>query len=170
MLQVLPRSTATKVCCQPHGITEGGPCPTSPLRLGSFRCWWWWWGTRCRPGGQITLLTQRLPTCHPWYTSWATDGSAAVSPPSHCRPSAVLCCATHRGGFISGGVSNDSPPHRPLWELHHLLVGCSGPLRAWLSDRRRHLGCARHRRGRRWHSLGQSARAGCSHDPPCCAP
>ena len=47
MLQVLPPSTTSKVCCQPRGITEGRPCPTSPLRLGSFRCWWWWWGTRC---------------------------------------------------------------------------------------------------------------------------
>ena len=43
ILQVLPPSTATKICCQPHGITEGGPWPTSPLRLGSFGCWWWWW-------------------------------------------------------------------------------------------------------------------------------
>ena len=39
MLQVLPPSTAMKICCQPHGIMEGGPWPTSPLRLGSFRCW-----------------------------------------------------------------------------------------------------------------------------------
>ena len=46
MLQVLPLSTATKICCQPHGITEGRPWLTSPLRLGSFRCWWWWWDTR----------------------------------------------------------------------------------------------------------------------------
>ena len=46
MLQVLPPSTATKVCRQPCGIMEGGPWPTSPPRLDSFRCWWWWWGTR----------------------------------------------------------------------------------------------------------------------------
>ena len=42
MLQVLPPTTAAKIHCQPHGIAEGGPWPTSPLRLGSFRCWWWW--------------------------------------------------------------------------------------------------------------------------------
>ena len=121
MLQVLPPSTATKVCCQPCGITEGRPWLTSPPRLGSFRCWWWWWGTRCRPGGQITLLMRWLRTRHPWYTSWATDGSAAVSPPSHCRPSAVLCCATHGGGFICGGVSNDPSPRASLAVA--LLVG-----------------------------------------------
>ena len=45
MLQVLPPSTAMKVCHQPHRIMEGGPCPTFLLRLASFRCWWWW-GTR----------------------------------------------------------------------------------------------------------------------------
>ena len=73
MLQVLPPSTATKVCRQPCGITEGGPCLTSPLWLGSLRCWWWW-DTGRRPGGQITLLTQRLRTSLPQYTSWATDG------------------------------------------------------------------------------------------------
>ena len=39
MLQVLPPSTAMKVCCQPCGITEGGPCLTSLLRLGSLGCW-----------------------------------------------------------------------------------------------------------------------------------
>ena len=90
MLQVLPPSTAMKVCHQPHGITEGGPWPTSPLRLGSFRCWWWWWDTRCQPGGQIALLTWRLHTRLPWYASWVTDGSAAIFPPSPGRPSTVL--------------------------------------------------------------------------------
>ena len=170
MLQVLPPSTAAKVHCQPHRITEGGPCLTSPLRLGSFRCWWWWWGTRHQPGGQITLPTRWLCTRRPWYTSWATDGSATLSPPSHCRPSSVLHCTTHGGGFVCRGVSNDSPPHRPLWQLQHLLVGCSRPLWAWLSDRRHHLGCTRHHRGWCWHLLGQSTWVGCSHDPLHCAP
>ena len=41
MLQVLP-TTTVKFCCQSRGIVEGGPWPTSPLRLGSFRCCWWW--------------------------------------------------------------------------------------------------------------------------------
>ena len=41
MPQVLLPTTAVKFCHQSHGITEGGPWPTSPLRLGSFRCWWW---------------------------------------------------------------------------------------------------------------------------------
>ena len=132
MLQVLPPSTATKVCRQLHGITEGGPWPTSPLRLGSFRCWWWWWGTRHQPGGQIALLMQWLCTHHPWYASWVTDGSATVSPPSHGRPSVVLCCTTHGGGFICGGVRNDSPPCGLLWQLYHLLVGHGWPLWVWL--------------------------------------
>ena len=42
MLQVLPPTTAAKLRCQLHRIVEGGPWLTSPLRLGSFRCWWWW--------------------------------------------------------------------------------------------------------------------------------
>ena len=166
VLQVLPPSTAMKVCCQPHGITEGGPCPTSPLRLGSFRCWWWWWGARHRPGGQITLLMQWLCTHRP---SWVTDGSAAMSLPSRCRPSVVLHCATHRGGFICRGVSSNSPPCGPFWQLHRLLVGHSRLLQAWLSDRHR-LGCTWHHCGWRWHSLSQSTWVGHSHDPLCCAP
>ena len=169
MLQVLPPSTAMKVCCQLGGIMEGRPCLTSPLGLGSFRCWWWWWGTTHGPGGQVTLLTWQLHTHCPWHTPWVTDGSAAVSPPSCCRPSVVLHCTTHGGGFICGGVSNDSPPHRPLWWLHRLLVGHSRLLWAWPSDRRHHLGRARHQRGWRWHLLGQSAWVGCPCDPLCCA-
>ena len=90
MLQVFPPSTAMKVCHQLCRITEGGPWLTAPLRLGSFRCWWWWWDTRHQPGGQIILLTWGLRTCLLRYTSWVTDGSAAVSLPSHGRPSAVL--------------------------------------------------------------------------------
>ena len=109
VFKVLPPPTAAKVCHQPHGITEGGPCLTSPLRLGSLRCWWrWWWGIRHQPGGQTTLPTLRLCTCHLWYTSWATNGVAAVSLPSHCRPSVVLHCATHGGGFPAG-VSATTP-------------------------------------------------------------
>ena len=42
MLQILPPTSAAKFRRQPHGIVEGRPWPTSPLRLGSFRCWWWW--------------------------------------------------------------------------------------------------------------------------------
>ena len=42
MLQVLLPTTAAKFCHQSHGIAEGGPWPTSLLRLGSFRCHWWW--------------------------------------------------------------------------------------------------------------------------------
>ena len=170
MLQVLPPSTATKVHRQPRGITEGRPCPTSPLRLGSFRCWWWWWGTRRRPRGQITLPTWWLCTHHPWYISWVTDGSVTVSPPSHCRPSMVLHCTTHGGGFISEGVSNDSPPHGPLWRLHRLLVGHSGLPRVWLLDRWHCLGHARHHCGWCCHLLGQSTWVGHPHNPLCCAP
>ena len=42
MLQVLPPTTAMKFHCQPRRIAKEGPWLTSPLRLGSFRCWWWW--------------------------------------------------------------------------------------------------------------------------------
>ena len=169
VFKVLPPPTTAKVRCQLHGITEGGPGLTSPLRLGSFRCWWWWWGTRCQPGGQTTLLTLRLHTHHPWYTSWATNVAAAMSLPSHCRPCMVLHCATHGSGFTCGGVSNDSPPHGSFWRLHCLLVGCSRLLWVWLSDRH-HQGHARRHCGWHWHSLDQSTWVGCSHDPLHCAP
>ena len=168
VFEVLPPPTAAKVRCQPHRIPEGGPCPTSPLRLGSLRRWWrrWWLEapTGCRPGGQTTLLMLRLCTRHLWYTFWATNRAAAMSKPSRCRPSSVLHCTTHGGGFICRGVSNNSPPCRPFWQLHRLLVGRSRPLQAWLSDRH-HLGHARHHRGWRWHSLGQSTWARRSHNP-----
>ena len=42
MLQVLLPTTAVKFHHQSCGIMEGGPWPTSPLRLGSFQCRWWW--------------------------------------------------------------------------------------------------------------------------------
>ena len=89
MLQVLPPTTAAKVCCQSHGIAEGGPRLTSPLRLGSFRCRWWW-NTGHRPGGQITLLMLPWHTRLPLHASWVTDRSAAASPPSRVRSSMVL--------------------------------------------------------------------------------
>ena len=151
MFEVLSPPTAAKVRHQPSRVLEGGPCPTSPLRLGSLWHWWrrWWWEappTGHRPGGQTTLLTLWLHTRHLWYTSWVTNGAAAMSLPSHCRPSAVLCCATHGVSFTCGGVRNDSPPHGPLQRLHCLLVGCGWAHRVWLSDRH-HLGCARHRGG-----------------------
>ena len=124
MLQVLPPTTAVKLCRQPCGIMEGGPWLTSPLGLGSFRCWWWWWGTRHQPGGQIALLAWQLHTCLAQYTSWVTDGSATMSLPSRCRPSMVLCVgAAHGGSFTCGGVRDDSPPCGLLWWLYCLLVG-----------------------------------------------
>ena len=88
MLQVLLPTTAAKFCHQSHRITEGGPWPTSPLRLGSFRCWWW--NTWRRPEGQIALLTWQLCTRLLLHTSWVTDGSAATSLPSRVRSSVVL--------------------------------------------------------------------------------
>ena len=107
VFEVLSPPTAAKVRSQPRGIPEGRPFPTSLLRLGSLWRWWrrWWWEappTGRRPGGQTTLLTLRLHARHLWYTSWATNGAAARSPPSHCRPSMVLRCATHRGSFTCG--------------------------------------------------------------------
>ena len=161
VFKVFSPPTAAIVCHQPSRVLEGGPFPASPLRLGSLRCWWrrWWWEappTGHRPGGQTTLLMLGLCTHHLWYTSWVTNGVAAMSPPSHCRPPTVLGCATHGGSFTCGGISNNSPPHRPLWQLYRLLVGCGRARQAWLSDRC-HLGCTRHHRGWCWHSLGQSA-------------
>ena len=93
-----------------------------------------------------------------------------MSPPSRCRPSSVLCCATRGGGFICGGVSSDSPPCRLPWQLHRLLVGHSGPSQVWLSDRQHCLGHARHCCGWCWHSLGQSAWVGHPRNPLYCAP
>ena len=89
MLQVLLPTTTAKFCCQSRGITEGGPWPTSPLRLGSFRCRWWW-NTGHRPGGWIALLMRLLCTHLLLHASWVTDRSAATSPPSRVRTSAVL--------------------------------------------------------------------------------
>ena len=154
VLQVLPPSAAPKVGCQPCGITEGRLCPTSPLRPGSFGCWWWWWwGTRCRPGGKITLLMWQLCTRHSWYISWVTDRSATWLLLSLCRPSVVLCGTRFRG---------------PFWWWHHLLVGRSGPSWAWLSDRLPCLGHAWHHCGWCWHSLGQPAWVGCPCNPLHC--
>ena len=174
MFQVFSPPTAAVVCCKPSRVPEGGPGPTSLLRLGSLRCRWrrWWWEappTGCRPGGQTTLLTLQLQTCCLGYTSWVTNRAAAMSPPSCCRPSVVLLCTTHWGSFTCRGVSNDSPPcswNQPLWWLHRLLVGRGRPLRVWLSDRHC-LGCARHSRGWRWHLLGQSTWVGGSRNPLC---
>ena len=108
VFEVLSPPTAAKVCSQPCGIPEGGPFLTSLLRLGSLRCWWrrWWWEappTGHQPGGKTTLLMLWLHACHLWYSSWVTNGAAAGSPPSHCRPSTVLHCATHGGKFYLWG-------------------------------------------------------------------
>ena len=127
MLQVLPSSTAMKVCHQPHGIAEGGPWLTTLLRLGSFRCWWWWLTTGHQPGGQIALLTGRLCTCPILHASGVTGGSAATSLPSCARSSMVLWIgATLGSSLIHGGIRSGSPPHRLLWQLYHLLIWCGG--------------------------------------------
>ena len=164
MFKVFSPPTTAIVCHQPNRVPEGGPFPASLLRLGSLWHWWrrWWWEappTGHQPGGQTTLLMLPLCTHHPWCTSWVTKGAAAGFLPSHCRPSVVLRCATHGGGFICGGVSNGSLPCGSFWQLHRLLVWHGRLLRAWLSDRHC-LGCTWHCRGWRWHSLGQSAWAG----------
>ena len=135
-------ATATKVCRQPCRIQEGRSWPTSPLRLGSFRCWWW--KTGCQRRGHITLLTRWLHTRLPRCASWATDGSTAISMPSRAGSSAILC-VTYRGSFIDGGVSSNSPPHRLLWQLYCLLVGHGWPHQVWLSERWCHLGHTQHR-------------------------
>ena len=131
--------------------------------------WWWWWDTGHRPRGQIALLTWRLHTSLPQYASWVTDRSAAASPPSRAG-SSVVWYITHWGGFISGGVSSDSPPCKLLWQLYRLLVGCGRTCWAWLLERQCCLGCARHRCGWRWHSVGQSIWTGHPCDPLHCAP
>ena len=92
-----------------------------------------------------------------------------MSPPSRAGSSAVLCIA-HWGSFTDGGISSDSPPHRLLWRLYRLLVGCGWPLWAWLSERRHHLGCTWCQHGWHQHSLGQSTWTGCPRDPLCFAP
>ena len=160
MFKVISPTTTVIVCRQPSRVLEGKPFPTSPLRLGSLQCWWrrWWWEappTRHQPGGQSTLLMLLLCTHHLWCTYWVTNGVAAVFPPFCCRSSVVLHCASHRGGFICGGVSNGSPSHASFWQLHRLLIGCGRPLQAWLSDRHC-LVHAWHHCGWHWHSLGQS--------------
>ena len=45
VLKVFSPPTTVKVSHQPSRVLEGGPFPTSPLRLGSLRRWWrrWWW-------------------------------------------------------------------------------------------------------------------------------
>ena len=113
VFEVLSPPTAVKVHRQPRRIPEGRPCLTSLLRLGSLWCWWrrWWWEapTGHRPRGQTTLLTLRLHTCHLWYTSGVTNGLAAMSTSSCCRPSSVLHCATHRGWFYLQGCQQQLP-------------------------------------------------------------
>ena len=173
MLQVFPPTTAVKFRCQPHGIVEGRPWPTSLLRLGSFRCWWWW-NTGRQPRGQIALLTWWLCTHLLLHASGVTDGSTAASPPSHVRSSMVLCtCTAHGDGFICGGVRNDSSPRRLLWWLYRLLIRCGQPPWWWLMERQCCLGHAWHRHGWCWHPLGQTAwtlRHLCPHDPLSRAP
>ena len=162
MLQVLLPTTAAKFCYQSCGIREGRPWPTSPLRLGSFRCWWWW-NTGRRPRGQIALLMWWLCTRLLLHASGVTDRSAAASPPSHVRSSTVLCThATHGGSFICGGIRSDSPPHRLLWQLYRLLIRCGRPPWWQLAKRPCRLGHTRCQHGRlpwwwlveRWHGLG----------------
>ena len=140
MLQVLPPTTAMKVCCQPRGIMKGGPWLTSPLRLGSFRCWWWWWTTGHRPRGQITLLTLWLHTRPILHASGVTGRSATTSPPSCARSSTVLWIGPTCGGSpICGGIRSGSPPHGLLWWLYHLLIQCGQPP-SWRLVNQRHLG------------------------------
>ena len=45
VFEVFSPPTAAEVRRQPSRVPEGGPCPTSPLRLGSLWHWWrrWWW-------------------------------------------------------------------------------------------------------------------------------
>ena len=152
-----------------HAGSQGQTWSDLPTEPGFFQVLVVVGGTRHRPGGQTTLLTWWLHTRHPWYTSWVTNRAAAVSPPSCCRPSVVLHCATHMGDITCGGVSKDSPSHGPFWRLHCLLVGCSRPLQVWLSDRHC-LGHTQHHCGWHWHLLGQSTWARHSCDPLRCAP
>ena len=172
MLQVLPSPTAVEVPCQPSGITKGGPWPASLLRLGSLWCqWWWWWGgTRHRLGGQILLLMWWLRTRASWSASWVTDGSVAVSTPSHCRLSTILHGATHRSGFACRSIRVDSPPRGHLWWLYHSLVGRCWLSRVRLPNGRCHLGHAWRRWGWHWHPLGLSAWTGHPCDSLCSAP
>ena len=81
MLQVLSPSCAMVFGGQSCGITGRSPCPTASLRWGTFRCCGWG-NVWCCPGGEITLLTRRLPTCLLLHSPEATGRLATVSPPS----------------------------------------------------------------------------------------
>ena len=130
--------------------------PDRPLRQGTFRCCSWgniW----CCPGGEITLLMRRLPTCLLLHSPGATGRSATVSPPSSPLSPVVLGALTASGGsFINGGVESDSPPSRLAWQLYCLLVWSCWLAGWWLMERRCHLRSAWCRRGQRLSPLGQS--------------
>ena len=156
MLKVLFPSCAMVFGGQSCRITGRSPCPTAPLRWGTFRSRGWrniW----CCPRGEITLLMRCLPTCLLLYSPGATGRSATISPPSSYPSPAVLGTLTTSGGsFINGGVESNSPPSRFAWWLYHLLVRSCWLARWWLRERRYHLRSAQCRHGQCQSPLGWS--------------
>ena len=156
MLQVLSPSCTMVFGGQSCGITGQSPCPTTPLRRSTFRCCGWG-NVWCCPGGEITLLMRRLPTCLLLYSPGATGRLATISLPSNLLSPMVLGALTTSGGsFINGGVESDSPPSRFAWQLYHLLVWSCWLARWWLMERQCHLSSVQCQRGWCWSLLDQS--------------
>ena len=155
MLKVLFPPCAMVFGGQSYRVMRQSPCQTAQLRQGTFRCHGWgniW----CCPGGEITLLMRRLPTCLFLYSPGTTGRLAAISPPSSYQSPAVLGTLTASGGsFINGGVKSNSPPSRFAWQLYRQLVWSPWLARWWLTERQCHLRsawcCGWH-----WSLLGQS--------------
>ena len=104
-------------------------------------------------GGEITLLTRRLPTCLFLYSPGRLATVSLLS--SHLSPAVLGALTTHGGSFINWGVKGDSPPSRFAWQLYCLLVQSPWPARWWLTERRCHLRSAQCH-GWCWSLLGQS--------------
>ena len=144
MLKVLFPSRTMVFAGQSCGIMGQSPCPTAPLRRGTFRCCCWW-NVWCCPRGEIILLTRCLPTCLLLHSPGVTGRSATVSPPSSPLSPVVLgALTTSEGSFIDGGVQSDSPPGRLAWQLYRLLVRSCWQARWWLMERWCHLRSVRH--------------------------
>ena len=110
MLKVFFPSCTVVFGSQSCEIMGQSPCTTTPLRWGTFRSCSWgniW----CCPGGEITLLMRRLPTCLLLYSPGMTGRSATISlPSSHWSPKVLGTLTTSRDSFINGGAKSDSLP------------------------------------------------------------
>ena len=89
MLKVLFPSRTMVFGGQSCGIKGQSPCPTAQLRQGTFRCCGWG-NVWCCPGGEITPLMRRLPTCLLLHSPGVTGRLATISPPSSPLSPTVL--------------------------------------------------------------------------------